>query len=55
MDLRVIFVAAGLVACALTLKALASSWQRARTIDVGGVSSAWLVEQRVDRNPDNYS
>ena len=55
MDLRIIVIAVGIVACAWSLKTLASTWQRARSIDVGGVSTAWLVEQRVDRNPDNYS
>ena len=55
MDFRIIVVAAVVVAGAFTLKALAASWQRARTIDVGGVSTAWLVEQRVDTSQDHYS
>ena len=53
MDLRVMVVGVVMVACGLwMLKAIAASWQRARSIDVGGVSTQWLVEQRVEKIQD---
>jgi hypothetical protein len=54
MDVRIMVVGAAVILCGFAVRTLASSWQRARTIDVGGVSTAWLVEQRVDRNPEAY-
>jgi hypothetical protein len=49
MDFRIVFVAVAVIACGFAVKSLLSSWQRSRSIDVGGVSTAWLVEQRVER------
>jgi hypothetical protein len=51
MDFRVAIVVTAAIGCGLIIKALASSWQRARDIDAGAVSSSWLIEQRVDRDP----
>jgi hypothetical protein len=55
MDLPIVMVAGGLVACALVLKVFAGSWQSARDIDRGVVSPGWLIEQRGDRNSNYYS